>query len=296
MIVYLDIIFLINLFMNFIILWSTAVLVQKKVVFWKLFFGALLGNLALIDIFLSTKFKFLSLILKVILPVILIIVCFNPASFSEYLKFVSIFLFMSFLAGAITLAFYYLINVKFLLDYSLINNISIKWWLLLLSSIFLIFFLKEVWPKFLRKVNREEIIVDIEFFLGPKSNWTKALIDTGHELTDPIEGFPVVIIELFLLKELLDYQDYMLIKKFYGYRDYDSLINNLSEDIKKRIRIIPYKTIGNLNGIMLGIRIDFLKVYKDGKTSMLDNAILGLFEGRLSSDGSYRALINSEFI
>lgn len=296
MVIYIDVVFLINMFMNFIILWATSFVLQKKIKFWKMLFGAFIGNLALIEMLLPEKMNYLGKIIKFLLPFAVVMTSFNPRSKLEFFRLLIVFIFMSFLTGAITLAFYYLFNLDYVFNYPIINNISIKWWLLLLTTIFIVLFLKEIWPNFLKKVNKEDMILDIQYTLNNRSGKAKALLDTGHELKEPIDGFPVVIIELEKIREILERKDFDIIKKFYINPDYNSLVNNISDDIKKRLRIIPYKTIGNTNGILLGIKIDFLKIYCKGKTSILENVILGLFEGALSSDGSYRALINYDFI
>ncbi|MGB9840981.1 sigma-E processing peptidase SpoIIGA [Thermovenabulum sp.] len=296
MVIYIDVVFLINMFMNFIILWATSFVLQKKIKFWKMLFGAFIGNLALIEMLLPEKMNYLGKIIKFLLPFAVVMTSFNPRSKLEFFRLLIVFIFMSFLTGAITLAFYYLFNLDYVFNYPIINNISIKWWLLLLTTIFIVLFLKEIWPNFLKKVNKEDMILDIQYTLNNRSGKAKALLDTGHELKEPIDGLLVVIIELEKIREILERKDFDIIKKFYINPDYNSLVNNISDDIKKRLRIIPYKTIGNTNGILLGIKIDFLKIYWKGKTSILENVILGLFEGALSSDGSYRALINYDFI
>ena len=296
MVIYIDVVFLINLFMNFIILWATSFVLQKKIKFRKMLFGAFIGNLALIGMLLPEKINYLGKIVKFLLPFAVVTASFNPQSKLEFIRLFLVFIFMSFLTGAITLAFYYLFNLDYVFSYPIINNISIKWWLLLLSAIFIVLFLKEIWPNFLKKVNKEDMILDIQYALNNKSGKAKALLDTGHELKEPIDGLLVVIIELEKIKDILERKDFDIIKKFYINPDYNCLVNNISDEIKKRLRIIPYKSIGNMNGILIGIKIDFLKINFKGKTSILENVILGLFEGTLSPDGSYRALINYDFI
>ena len=55
-----------------------------------------------------------------------------------------------------------------------------------------------------------------------------------------------------------------------------------------RIRLIPFKSLGNENGMLLGIRCDMAEA--DG--IKIPNAVMAVYDGTLDSGGLFRAIIN----
>ena len=118
----------------------------------------------------------------------------------------------------------------------------------------------------------------------------KAIIDTGNFLKEPITKTPVIVVEKQALLGIVP--DCILdnIEKIINGEDID-----LGEYISK-IRLIPFSSIGKENGILLGIKSDKVLLETEENNIIIDNIIIGIYNGILSKDGRYRALVGLELL
>lgn len=140
------------------------------------------------------------------------------------------------------------------------------------------------------KFTKKDMFCSIKIIINSKSAYTEAIIDTGNFLKEPISKVPVIVVEKQVLSELIP--NYIL-------DNLDKIINGenvkLDEYISK-IRLIPFSSLGRENGILLGIKVDKVLIETEEKTSILDNIIVGIYNGVLSKTGKYRALIGIELL
>ena len=114
-----------------------------------------------------------------------------------------------------------------------------------------------------------------------------ALLDSGNLLQDPISKSDVVIIKASLLENFLP-ENYNFEKM--DMSDIQSLTECLEPNLSSRVRIIPYKHVGDNNaGMILGIKADYLDI--DNKK--ISNIILGIsnFE-----DEGYSVILNPRIL
>ena len=107
-----------------------------------------------------------------------------------------------------------------------------------------------------------------------------ALFDSGNLLRDPISGKCVSVLEWDKARELLD-ADYA----------YDALLEHADEII---VRAIPYRSIDGNGGTIYAFTADEMEIPEEKKTA--EKTLIGLYNGRLSADGEYNALINSALL
>lgn len=294
MVLYFDVVLLINLFMNFMILYFVALVLNLKRVFGRLFLGAILGCLFLLSV-VSEKFIVLqSLPIKVVISAVMIFVSFQPMSFRDFLKILSFFYIISFMMGGGVLAFFYLLNLRqnLITDTLIINNISVPWWILLISALTLFLFLKYLWPLLYSILSKDNFLALITIVIDDKPIEITSLIDTGNDLFDPVSNYPVIIVELDAMKDVFseDLQDIL------GKGLEESLVV-LSETIANsswanRFRLIPFESIGKSKGIMVGFKPDRVKIQHNDKIKTTQDAVVGIYQRTLSSEGTYRALLN----
>lgn len=73
-----------------------------------------------------------------------------------------------------------------------------------------------------------------------------ALRDTGNMLTDPVTGQPVLVVSAEIAKQMLGLTPEQLL----------SPIETLAEKKIPGLRLIPYRSVGNANGMMLAIKME----------------------------------------
>ena len=145
------------------------------------------------------------------------------------------------------------------------------------------------------KLTSNDIFYNIHIELEGKQIETRAMIDTGNMLKEPITNTPVIILEHTLLydiipKDILNNIDEILVGNF----------NNIGEEIKEKymskLKFIPFSSIGKTNGMLLGIKADKLKIENEEETKEIEKIILAIYNKSLTKRGEYRALLGINII
>lgn len=220
----------------------------------------------------------------------MVYMAFKPAKPKIMLKTLLIFYMTSFVFGGAALSLIYLIRPKqaimqngiFLGEYPL--KVVFLGGLVGFSIIIVAF--KAVKTK----ITPKDIFLEIEIFFGEKNIKTKAMIDTGNMLKEPISNIPVVIIEHSLLyevipKQILNNIDEILVGNF----------ENVPDEIKNqyiaKLKFIPFSSIGKVNGMLLGIKADKLIVKNEESVNYIDKIIVAIYNKSLTKRGEYQALL-----
>lgn len=59
---------------------------------------------------------------------------------------------------------------------------------------------------------------------------------------------------------------------------------------KYKFKIIPFSSLGNDNGVLLGFKPNYIKIYSDEEYIKKD-VIIGIYDGKLSKTNLYTSLI-----
>lgn len=298
MVVYFDVVFVINLLMNLLILYFVALVLNLKRNFLRLLLGAIVGCSFLLGM-LSEKFFILqSFPAKIVVSVLMILISFWPCNFKNFLKIIGFFYLISFMTGGGVLAFFYLLNLKnsVLTGTLLINSISIPWWILLISSFILFLFFKFIWPLLYRILSKDTLLVPITIVLDEKPLEITALIDTGNNLFDPVSNYPVIIVEFDAVKSIFSEDLRILLNK--GHEESLEILGEYIASSKwaSRFRVIPFESIGKSKGLMVGFRPDMVTIFYDNKLKKTKKTIVGIYQRVLSPEGTYKALLNPVLI
>ncbi|ADL07722.1 sigma-E processing peptidase SpoIIGA [Thermosediminibacter oceani] len=295
MVIYFDVVFIINFLMNFTILWLVKLILKLDAANLRIAAGALLGNLFLLEVFFPSGALLQTIPGKIIVSIMMALIAFYPLSFSEFIKALGFFYFVSFMVGGGAFAIFYLINSEGAFT-PLVNNISVPWWILLVSSLFLFVFFKFLWPFIYRILSKETLVVPVTIMFGQDQLKIKALIDTGNDLRDPITNYPVIIVEFSAIKELFpqEIRSFMVREPEEGLEEIIKAVS--SSYWAARLRIIPFSSIGKSTGLMVGFKPDKVIVNFDNKVYEVRNTVLGIYHKVLSPQGTYRALLNPELL
>ena len=58
-----------------------------------------------------------------------------------------------------------------------------------------------------------------------------------------------------------------------------------------QLRVIPYSSLGNENGILLGIKARKVIIKKDNENILKENVVIGIYDGKIDKDSKYQGLI-----
>lgn len=132
----------------------------------------------------------------------------------------------------------------------------------------------------------EDQICEIEIFFNGKNTKLKTFIDSGNLLKEPISMLDVIVVEKDSLREICDYNFLDSIDKILN----GGLISNGIDFMKNKIKIIPFSSLGNENGMLIGFRPDYIKIYSD-EIKTAKNVIIGIYDGKLTKSNLYTSLI-----
>ena len=71
---------------------------------------------------------------------------------------------------------------------------------------------------------------------------------------------------------------------------YNHTIDNIDEELKRRCCIIPFSSIGKNNGIIIGFRPDYIKIYTQDE-EIKRKVIVGIYHNKLTKNGLYSGLM-----
>jgi len=223
-----------------------------------------------------------SLIIKIVLSIVMIKVAYNIKFNKGLIKTLIVFYLISFATAGIAMALIYsnaFTIVKFennpenitrrMSQQSLMKNAIIS------GSIgFIITFLAFKYNK--SKITKNDLICELIIKIGNKKVRLKALIDTGNSLKYSNTNDNVIIVEKNEIFSEDEFEKYIE-------EGSDENANNT------KLRLIPFKSIGKENGVLIGIKPDEVIMIKDEKITKVENVIIGMYEKKIGT--KYSAII-----
>ena len=293
MTVYIDIILLENLCMNYIILFATAYIMKIKISHIRIIASSSIGAVYSIMLYMQILPIYSSIFMKIILSVAMVYISYAPKTVKIAIKQLIIFYLISFAFGGCAFALLYFVKPQ---DIFIKNGVYIGTYPLKIALLGGIvgFIITYIAFKIIKnKATKEEMIYKLKIKINDKTVEVNALLDTWNKLKDPITLVPVIVIEKQKLYNFLPEEILENIDKIIG-GDSNKLIE---EDIKymSKFRVIPYNSIGKQNGLMLGFKADEVKIIIDEEERTIKNTIIGIFNQSFNSQ-TYSALISLEII
>lgn len=274
-VVYLDVFFLINFIMDFIVLKLTSLVMRKKTGKLRIFAASTFGAIYSVIIIqpLLNHLRFVTFI-SIAAAFVMILIAFGFGSIVTYIRNTIFLACVSFMLGGIMNYLYYstslgkhVNNVIHGTSNQVVNArkfifVTFMAYVILLAAIKLIM-------AYRKEIN---LLFEVKLSRRGKSVVTKALLDTGNSLVEPISGNMVHIAEYKILKPMLEGD----------------------ESAKENICVIPFHSVGEENGMLYGIRIDEMVVLINGEPRFLYNPVIAVYNGTLSKSGRYSMILNND--
>ncbi len=295
MTIYLDIIFLENFILNFIILYAVSLVIKEKVSYIKLMIASLIGASYVIIYYLINFQSKWNLIFKIILSVVMVYISFMPKSFKEFIKQITFFYLVSFVFGGASLGVIYMVNAG---KISIRNGIIVGNYTLktIFIGVILAFTIITVAFKFVKnRISKKDLFCNIKIIINQSKINVKAVIDTGNFLKEPITNIPVIIVEKDILKNFVPKEILENIENILG-GDLKNIPENIQNEYMSKLKVIPFSSLGKQNGMLLGIKADGVVVEIDNEEKYVEKVILGIYTKKLSKKDEYNALLGIDVI
>ena len=295
MVIYIDMLFLENFVLDFIILYVTGLISKNKIKFLKLLLGSALGAIYVVMYYFIKINVYSNIIIKLLLSIIMIYISFAPTNFKEMLKLTVFFYLTSFVFGGAALSVIYMLNSRRVTIQNgvLIGNYTIR---TIFIGVIVAFIVTVIAFKFVKaKFSKNDLFCNIIIKFNNQQVKIKAMLDTGNFLKDPITNIPVVVVEHTVLydmipKEILDNIDDIL-----G-GDLEKIPENIKNEYMSKLKVIPFSSLGKQNGMLLGLKADGLIIDNEEEKKNIDKVIIGIYNKKLSKKGDYSALLGFDTI
>lgn len=273
MTIYLDVVFIENLVMNLSVILSEAILLNSL--------NKLIRKIG--SALFATAYYILTLIFpklsgfQVFVGILIILIAFRPTNLKLLIKQVFLFYFINFVFAGTSFALMCAFNKD---NFSIFNGVVIgnfDVFKVFLAGIIAIIML----TYFFRKRSKH-VFKDVVISISGKVKEIRLLLDTGNLLREPYTGKPVMIVEKSALKNVIDEE---------LFNDLEKMLKG-GEIIPDGMFLIPYRSLGNSLGFLLGIKPDFVTLKKNGKKFC--NVVIGICNENISETKSYSGIFGLE--
>lgn len=283
-VIYLDTLFLLNAFMDYLLLLCSARLAGEELHRIRMAIGAVLGGVYAAAVVLPGMEFLMHPACKIGVAVLMVVVGLGRSR--RLLRQSVIFAALSCAFGGGVLAVGLMGGRSLSLGNGLVySGMDIKIVLLSAAGCYALFTLA------LRRVGQHTAasgeLVNIKVRIFDKETTITALVDTGNTLSDPVSGRPVVVAEGNSLSHLFPWGCAPNEEEL---RTPDQVLARLNTGRwKGRFRLLPYRAVGVECGLLLTVRAD--RLYVDGCDR--GSALVALSPTPVSDAGVYRALVGS---
>ena len=295
--VYIDVIFLINTVMNFLLLLIVKKILKGSSSNLRLIAGSCVGSLGVcILVLLPAMHPLISFIIKYgAISFIMIRISFRLREIRELLKSMLILYLVTFIFGGVLEFLYNQTAVAWFYHTYIIGNtksgVGFRTFLIIVFLGFIVMNLGIKAYEYYKVVLRHVYPVTIIYKGKPMK--ISGFLDTGNSLTDPITKKPVSIINIQNMGELLEDEMKEYLMNFYsGFR------NNSNKDYEyaELIKLIPYHSIGKKHGILPAVTLDKICVVVDDRLIVVERPVLGICEDSIGVNGLYQMILNPELV
>lgn len=264
-VIYIDVLFILNFFVTYLLLLTTKYLLKRNSKVWRLLLGALAGGAYSLIILIPGLNALVSFAGKLGSAALIVLIAFP---FQNKKAFFRGFLFF-FAAGFIYVGVMIAMWLTFRPNGLVINNASIYFNIspkLLIFSSLLAYGVSTLIIKVHNRTVAKKQLYELTIMHGGKTVFTNAFVDSGNKLREPFSNAPVIVVDSSVAKDL--FQD-------------------------DKVRVIPYHTIGG-DGILKAYQADKVKIRSGADEIMLVQQYIAISQQPFHGD--YMGLINPELL
>lgn len=286
---YLDILLLVNLSMNFLLLYTVARITHRQPSWLRLLLGALGGVIPVILLFLLDVPQYVWPITIMVTPLFMVGLAFSPVKRREYIIMSGLMFFTAFIVcGFISV----LMNIDLIHMASgepvfLIYMMMICFFVNGIITVFKPYLEDKKWKDLLR--TRVQVCLDNEIQV------IDAFLDTGNRVKDPFSQKPVIIVNYQSLKDIIPLPVYKLIKDS---NDSVKILESIiGHSLACRFYLIPFTGLNGDTELLLGFRPDNIRIIQGEQAMDIGSHVaIGIYKRSFNHAGEIDALIPPEVL
>ncbi|OEH91176.1 sigma-E processing peptidase SpoIIGA [Bacillus solimangrovi] len=297
MVVYLDIIWLLNFCIDLSLIALTAIVLKRRLSKWRLIVSSLIASSTVLLYFSPLSFFATQPIGKFLFSFLIIFIAFGYRKFRFFLQGLLTFYVITFMVGGGMIGIHYFLQV----ESSIANGVlqtqtggfgSPASWLFVLITFPLIWVLsKKQFSEVETRSFQTEHIVQVEIDIGQTILFMKGLIDSGNKLYDPVTKTPVMIIDIVYAQSQIPHEVLNAVHhpETIGMVEFPS-------NWGKRLRLIPFQGLGTRNQMLLAVKPDVVTITMGEERIVVHKVLIGLHDGALSSEGDFECILHLDMI
>ncbi len=260
-IIYVDTVFILNLIIDYLLLYTTGKMLKNDTSRLTLFCGAVIGAFYTVLMLCVNYTVFSCFLTKALFSMLLIRLTYGKMSFKGFARATIMFYFVNFAfcGGLYAAASMMGMGDKY-----------ITFGIFTLYSVIAYAILSVAAKHHRRTVEKQKI--KLVFGIDSSEKEVDCIVDTGNSLCTPYSGKPVIITE----KSVVD----------------DILPRNFPSESTVKPIVIPFSSVGCNKGVIYGFKPDYAYFIHNGKRKKARRAIIGVYDGVLSIEGNYKGLVN----
>lgn len=276
MVVYADVLIVLNLFVNFFILQLTCRICKETYRFIRLIFAALVGAIFSLYIFLPKTGIVTETMFRIMVSALIVLLGFGFDSIKSFIRRIGVFFVVSFLYAGGMLGIWTVFKPNNLAINNGIVYVDISPTVLISTTLF-VYVILSIIRFFAKKQAYEGKRCRLKITYKNSETEITALVDTGHSLVDPISGSQVIIVEKSVAEQLnLKAPCYALATK---------------GDLPEGFRVIPYSSVGG-HGLLSAFTPDRIEIKNKGEFRKIKDTVIAISKEPLGED--YKGIVNPE--
>lgn len=296
MTIYLDVIWLLNFFIDLILIWLTAYALKRQIRKWHFLLATLFASTVVFILFTSMAPIVYQPLGKLLFSAFIVLIAFGYKRFTYFMQNLFMFYFVTFVVGGglFALHFFWQSPIEILDGIVLTKTTSFgstfSWIFVITALPLIVYFTNRQFQQVETRKLDYERIVKVEVEIEGMTIQADGLVDSGNQLYDPLTKAPVMIMEKQLITKALPnlHLDRML--------QLENVLNMTEEDsyhpFYNKLRIIPYRAVGRENEFLVAIKPNRVTIYDGEKKFEVRKVLIGIEEMKLSNENDYEAIIH----
>ncbi|MGE6258666.1 sigma-E processing peptidase SpoIIGA [Heyndrickxia sporothermodurans] len=299
MVVYMDVVWLLNLLVDAMLLWMTAIILKRNISLWRVLIGGLIGSLLIIMSLTPFSDYAGNPFVKLGFSIVMVYSVFGFKRLKYFLSNLLTFYFVTFLTGGILIGTHYFIHFDFQLNNSvLLASVRgfgdpISWVFILIGIPISWYFSKKRMDAFEMIKIQYDQLVDVKIEINGICLDIKGLIDSGNQLYDPLSKQPVMIVSIQKCLDLLPKEVVEVTENTDNFLHGKTI---LSSDWNERIRFIPAKVVGKNNQLLLAYKPDQLFIQHGHECWDVKKALISFTNQHLSSEDVFQCIVHPKML
>ncbi|WP_179298819.1 sigma-E processing peptidase SpoIIGA [Evansella halocellulosilytica] len=291
--IYLDVIWLLNLFVDFMLLLLTAIVLKRDLRKFRLILGAFFASFYVIFLFTPFQEVAVNPFAKGFYSILIVLITFGFHRFRLFIQAWLMFYFVNFAVGGGLLGLHYFIQA----DMDFIHGTfatqtsgfgsPISWAFVLIGLPIMYYYSKKRFEAVETEKIRYDEVYAVKITIAHIELQLHGFVDSGNRLEDPITRKPVIVIDMSEVGDQFPNSIQKLIKG-----QAFSKMDDVPVEFQNKLTLLPFRTVGESEQFMWAVRPDSVTIYDQNEAYNCYSVLIGLSQSTLSDRKDYQCLLH----